>query len=225
MSTMSGTGGLLSYGAVVLAGGQGARLGGFDKASAEVAGRTMLELALDAVVDAAEVVVVGEQVPTERPVTFVLESPRFGGPVAALLTGFDLLLRSTPLVVVMAVDMPHLTHRTIRRLCEGLEAPAGPDGLHDGQTDGQTDGHDGAVLVGPDGRRHLALALRSDRLCAVRPDLEGQHGMSVRALLADLDLAEVRAVDDEHHDVDTWADLRDARSRRAARSEPSDDAT
>ena len=218
---MSGTGGLLSYGAVVLAGGQGARLGGFDKASAEVAGRTMLELALDAVVDAAEVVVVGEQVPTERPVTFVLESPCFGGPVAALLTGFDLLLRSTPLVVVMAVDMPHLTHRTIRRLCEGLEAPAGPDGQHDGQTGG----HDGAVLVGPDGRRHLALALRSDRLCAVRPDLEGQHGMSVRALLADLDLAEVRAVDDEHHDVDTWADLRDARSRRAARSEPSDDAT
>jgi len=194
---MTGTAGLLSYGAVVLAGGQGVRLGGFDKASAEVAGRTMLELALDAVVDAAEVVVVGEQVPTERPVTFVLESPRFGGPVAALLTGFDLLLRSTPLVVVTAVDMPHLTHRTIRRLCEG----AG--------------GADGAVLVGPDGRRQLALALRSERLSAVRPDLEGQHGMSVRALLADLDLAEVRAVDDEHRDVDTWADLRDARAERA----------
>ncbi len=89
--------------------------------------------------------------------------------------------------------MPRLTHVTIRRLCAAAE------------------GHDGAVLVGPDGRRQLALALRRDRLRAVRPDLEGQHGMAVRALLADLDLAEVAAVDDEHRDVDTWADLRDLR--------------
>ena len=32
-----------------------------------------------------------------------------------------------------------------------------------------------------------------------------------RTLLADLDLAEVPAVDEEHRDVDTWADLRDLR--------------
>lgn len=182
-----------SYGAVVLAGGRATRLGGFDKASAEIGGRTLLEFALDAVIDAAEVVVVGEQVPTERPVSFVLESPRWGGPVAALLTGFDLLLRSSPLVIVVAVDMPHLTHRTIRRLCAA------------------SDGHDGAVLVGPDNRRQLALALRRERLVAVRPDLEGQHGMAVRRLLVDLDLAEVEAVEEEHRDVDTWADLRDLR--------------
>jgi molybdopterin-guanine dinucleotide biosynthesis protein A len=185
------------YGAVVLAGGQAARLGGFDKASAEIHGRTLLELALDAVVDAAEVVVVGEQVPTQRPVTFVLESPRFGGPVAALLTGCDLLLRTTPLVVVTAVDMPRLTHVTVRRLCDAAA----------------TADHDGAVLVGPDGRRQLALALRRDRLEEVRPDHESQHGMPVRALLAGLHLAEVAAVDDEHRDVDTWADLRDLRER------------
>ncbi len=182
-----------TYGAVVLAGGRASRLGGFDKASAEIGGRTLLAHALDAVIDAAEVVVVGEQVPTERPVSFVLESPRWGGPVAALLTGYDLLLRPGRLVVVIAVDMPHLTHRTIRRLCAGVA------------------GHDGAVLVGPDGRRQLALALRRDRLTDVRPDIEGQHGMAVRALLADLDLAEVASVEDEHRDVDTWEDLRDLR--------------
>lgn len=186
---------LESYGAVVLAGGQAARLGGFDKASAEIGGRTLLEHALDAVVDAAEVVVVGEQVPTERPVSFVLEDPRWGGPVAALLTGCDLLLRSTRLVVVVAVDMPNLTHLTIRRLCAASAE------------------RDGAVLVGPDGRRQLAFALRRDRLDAVRPDHEGQHGMAVRRLLADLDLAEVAALDDEHRDVDTWADLRDLREQ------------
>ena len=61
--------------AVVLAGGTAARLDGVDKASVEYAGRTLLEHALDAVVDAAEVVVVGEPVPTERPVTFVRRGP------------------------------------------------------------------------------------------------------------------------------------------------------
>ena len=85
--------GLGSFCAVVLAGGRAARLGGADKASVEVDGRTLLAHALDAVIDAAEVVVVGEHVPTDRPVTFILEDPRYGGPAAALLTGRDALLR------------------------------------------------------------------------------------------------------------------------------------
>lgn len=183
-----------SFAAIVLAGGQAARLGGFDKASIEIGGRTLLTHALDAVVDASEVVVVGLQVPTERPVTFVVESPRYGGPVAALLTGVDALLRRTPAVAVLAVDMPRLTHDTFRRLHAAHQA---------------TPGADGAVLVGPDGRRQLVLVLDRARLEEVRPDHEGQHDLSVRRLLADLTLVEVAAVGDEHRDVDTWADLRD----------------
>lgn len=183
-----------TYGAVVLAGGRAERLGGLDKAAARIDGRTLLERALDAVVDAVEVVVVGEQVPTQRPVGFVLEQPRYGGPVAALLTGRDRLRSEPGLVVVLAVDMPQLTPATIRRLCAGARD------------------RDGAVLLGPDGRRQLALALRLARLDDVRPDHEGQHGMAVRTLLADLDLAEVPAVGEEHRDVDTWDDLRDLRA-------------
>ena len=49
-----------SFAAVVLAGGRAARLGGFDKASIEIDGRTLLTHALDAVVDASEVVVTSE---------------------------------------------------------------------------------------------------------------------------------------------------------------------
>lgn len=177
--------------AVVLAGGTAARLGGADKASIEVDGRTLLTHALDALVDAAEVVVVGEPVHTERPVTFCRESPRYGGPVAALLTGVDALLRSPRTVGVLAVDMPHVTALTFRRLHEAAE------------------GRDGAVLVGPDGRRQLALVLDAARLAAVRPDLEGQHGMAVHRLLAPLDLADVPATGDEHRDIDSWTDLRD----------------
>ena len=186
-----------SYAAVVLAGGRGSRLGGFDKASVELDGRSLLAHALEAVIDAAEVVVVGEQVPTDRPVTFVVESPRFGGPVAGLLTGVDALLRRTTTVAVLAVDMPWVGAGTLRRLHEAAV------------------GHDGAVLVDPDGRRQLALVVQRARLDDVRPDHEGQHNHALHRLLARLDLAEVAAAGREHRDIDTWADLRDAGDRVA----------
>ncbi len=179
----------MSFSAVVLAGGVAARLDGADKASVELHGRTLLTWALDAVVDAAEVVVVGDPVPTHRPVTFTREDPRHGGPVAALLTGRDALLSPRDLLAVLACDMPHLDPRTFQR----LRAAAGE--------------HDGAVLVGPDGRRQLAMVLDVARLDAVRPGLEEQHGMAIHRLLAPLDLAEVDAEGQEHRDVDTWADL------------------
>lgn len=183
--------GLSPFCAVVLAGGRGSRLGGVDKSSVEISGRTLLARALDAVVDATEVVVVGEPVPTERPVTFCCESPRYGGPVAALLTGRDALLRATPYLAVVAVDMPRLGPGTLRRLRES--AP----------------GHDGAALVDPDGRRQLAMVLSLARLDAVRPDHEGQHDLPLHRLLSGLDLVAVPACGSEHRDVDTWADLRD----------------
>lgn len=177
--------------AIVLAGGRAARLDGVDKAGVELHGRTLLAWALDAVVDASEVVVVGDQVPTERPVTFTREDPRHGGPVAALLTGFDALRSPTAYVAVVAVDMPHLTPDTFRRLLAGAR------------------GRDGAALVGPDGRRQLALVLETAAVQRVRPDHEGQHGMPLRVFLDPLDVADVAAVADEHKDIDTWADLRD----------------
>jgi molybdopterin-guanine dinucleotide biosynthesis protein A len=186
--------GLGSFSAVILAGGRAARLGGADKASMEVDGRTLLAHALDAVVDAAEVVVVGPTVPTDRPVTFTLEDPRYGGPAAALLTGRDALLRTAHRLAVLAVDMPHLSAATFRRL---LVAAAD---------------RDGAVLTDPDGRRQLTLVVDPQRLDAVRPGREEQHDLPLHRLLSRLDLVEVPSSGREHRDVDTWADLRDARS-------------
>lgn len=179
------------FAAVLLAGGRAARLDGCDKASVEIDGRTLLTHALDALIDASEVVVVGEAVPTDRAATFVLEDPRFGGPVAGLLTGVDAMLRRTPTVAVLAVDMPRVTAHTLRRLHESGA------------------GHDGAVLVDPTGRRQLALVLDRARLDEVRPDHEGQHDMALHRLLAVLDLVEVAALGEEHRDIDTWTDLRD----------------
>ncbi len=176
---------------MVLAGGVAARLDGVDKASVELHGRTLLTWALDSVIDAAEVVVVGDPVPTHRPVTFTREDPRYGGPVAALLTGRDALLDPRGTVAVLACDMPYLTAHTFRRLRDAAESC------------------DGAMLVGPDGRRQLALVLDVARLDAVRPGREEQHGLALHQLLEPLDLAEVAAEGQEHRDVDTWADIRD----------------
>lgn len=181
----------LALGAVILAGGTAARMGGVDKASIELHGRTLLSWALDAVVDAGEVVVLGDWVPTERPVTFTREDPAGGGPAAGLLAGLDAFARAPRQVAVLAVDMPLVTMRTFARLRAAAE------------------GHDGAVLCGRDGRRQLAMVLDAARLGDARPPYGEDHGLPVRRLLAPLDLAEVAAEGDEARDVDGWADLRD----------------
>ncbi len=182
-----------AFSAVVLAGGTAARMDGVDKAGLEVHGRTLLALAIDSLVDAHEVVVVGTSVPTDRPVTFTREDPPSGGPVAGLLTGRDALLRAPDWLGVLAVDMPHVTPYTFRRLREAVV------------------GHDAAFLVDATGRRQLAGVVQTSRLDAVRPDHEGQHGMALHRLLAGLSVAEVPAEGAEARDVDTWADLRDLR--------------
>ena len=107
--------------------------------------------------------------------TFTREDPPRGGPVAGLLTGVDALLRTPALVGVLAVDMPHVTASTVRRLREAAV------------------GRDGAFLVDRDGRRQLAGVLAPpSRGRASRP--RGRStGCRCAALLADLDLVDVPA--------------------------------
>ncbi len=180
------------FSGVLLTAGTAARMDGIDKSSLEIGGRTLLEICLDAFLDADEVVVVAAaSVPTTRPVTFTREDPPFGGPVAGLLTGVDALLRPARLIGVLAVDMPRVSAYTFRRLRE------------------QTAGRDGAFLADADGRRQLCGVLDATALARIRPDLEGQHGMSLRTLLGDLDLGVVPSIGQEARDIDTWLDLRD----------------
>jgi molybdopterin-guanine dinucleotide biosynthesis protein A len=177
------------YAAVILAGGTAVRMDGVDKAGLEYAGRTLLEHTLSALCDAAEVVVVGDPVPTSRPATFTREDPPNGGPAAGLLAGRDALLGRPRFLAVVAVDMPLVTRDTLRRL---LDASAGCDG---------------AFLADDDGRRQLVGVLDLAALDRVRP--EDGHGLPLQRLLAPLDLASVPGRHGEARDVDTWADLRD----------------
>jgi molybdopterin-guanine dinucleotide biosynthesis protein A len=188
----------LRLGAVVLAGGTAARLGGVDKSAIQVDGVTLLERALAATAFAVEVVVVGEQVRTSRPVTWTLEDPPRGGPAAGLLAGLEGFRVAPDLVAVLAVDMPRVTAATVARLAAAVESDPGVDG---------------AVLVDEAGRRQtLAAVYRPEALSAARPaDPENQHGLPMRRLVAPMRLAEVPAVDEEARDVDTWADVRHLR--------------
>lgn len=180
-------------GAVVLTGGSAVRLDGADKASIELGGLTLLEHALDAMVDIDEVVVVGQDVPTTRPVTFTREDPVGGGPAAGLLAGLRTFARRPDLLVVQAVDMPLVTSGTVRRLTAAVDAA--PES-------------DGALLVDDDDRlQYLCAAYRTEALERVRPAYEDEHGLAMRALVGDLALVRVPAFGPETRDVDTWADL------------------
>jgi molybdopterin-guanine dinucleotide biosynthesis protein A len=180
------------WAAVILAGGTAVRLDGADKASLEYDGRSLLEHALTAVEGAAETVVVGPEVLTTRPVTFTREDPVDGGPLAALCAGVRRLAAVPDLVLAVAVDMPHVTADTVRRLLEAA------------------DGHDAAWLVDGDGRRALALAVAPRHLLAI----DEPHGLPMRSLGAVMSVVDVPAAGREADDVDSWDDV--ARLREAA---------
>lgn len=183
---------------MILTGGTARRLEGADKASLEVEGVTLLEHALAATAEAAQVVVVGEPVLTSRPVTWTREDPPFGGPAAALLAGMDALGPEVELFWALAVDMPRVTAATTRRLASALR---------------RAEDAAGVVLVDAEGNRQpLAAIYRRERLAAARPDPGQESGLPLRRLLADLSLVELATVGSESQDVDTWSDLESIRA-------------
>ncbi|MDQ3615401.1 MAG: NTP transferase domain-containing protein [Actinomycetota bacterium] len=198
--------------AVVLTGGAGVRLGGVDKASLKIDGTTLLERAITTTVAAEEVVVVGEQLPTSRQVTWTREDPAGGGPAAGLLAGLDVLRTPPELVFVLAVDMPRVTPSTVARLIDALGDAIPGSGAIPG-TGAGIDGPDAAVLVDEAGRlQTLAGVYRYSALISARPaDRNQDHGLAVRELVAPLALVGVPAIGGEGRDIDTREDLRAAR--------------
>jgi molybdopterin-guanine dinucleotide biosynthesis protein A len=179
----------VEFDALVLAGGGSTRFGGVDKAMLVLDGVTLLDRVLTATDDAVSTVVVGPVRTTCRPVSWTVEDPPSGGPVAGIAVGLS--QGTAPVVVLLSCDLPWLTKDDIAQLLDGL-------GDHDGHGLRDTDGRD----------QQLAAAYRRTALTEAIRRIGDPRDKSVRRLVAGLDLTwstPTRAGDD----VDTWADLDD----------------
>jgi molybdopterin-guanine dinucleotide biosynthesis protein A len=182
-----------SFDAIILAGGSARRLGGADKPLVEVAGRALIDYAVDAVRSAGVVVVVGPRRPSVAGVQWCREDPPGGGPVAALAAG--LIYVTADVVVVLAADLP-----SVGPAVPVLLSRRGPA--------------DAALLVADGRRNHLAAAWRVSSLRARLARLGPLGGASMRSLVEGASLVEV---DDEHgwsNDCDTWDDVERARGQQ-----------
>jgi molybdopterin-guanine dinucleotide biosynthesis protein A len=190
-------------GAIVLAGGRGERLGGVDKAALLVAGRSLLDRALESLAGLS-IVVVGPRRPLPSGVIAASEEPAGGGPAAGVVAGFRALeallgqgapngeIPSHAQIAVLAVDHPGVTPTTFRRLTAALRGR----GLR------------GAVLA-QDGRRQYGVGIYSAG--ALRWSIfqrTAWHDVALRSLLGPLVDVEVAALGAEADDLDTPDDLR-----------------
>ena len=204
---------LPTFDAVILAGGQAMRLGGVTKAEVQVAGRSMLDRVLDGARAARQVVVVGPEHLGRPQVPTVLEHPPSGGPVAGIDAGLAFLdaeaheaeVEPAPHVLVLACDVPR-SAAAVPRLFQALDRVPDADGAH--LVD---EGH--AQLVAVYRRAPLQAAL------AAFVAAGGVHGVSVRRLVAELDMVPVDDPDGQGADADTWDDVRRL-DELISRSEP-----
>jgi molybdopterin-guanine dinucleotide biosynthesis protein A len=181
--------------AVVLAGGQGRRLGGRHKPGLTLGGRTLLDRALAAVAGADRIVVVGPVTPTAHtpgpPLRWTREEPPGGGPVAALAAGLTEPTGPDTEVVLLAADLVGVTADTVARLRAALDLDPNVDG---------------AVLRDADDHPQWLIGVwRADALRAALP--AEPAGRSLRSVLRGLTVTEVPELPGESADVDTPDDL------------------
>ncbi|HEX4428677.1 MAG TPA: molybdenum cofactor guanylyltransferase [Frankiaceae bacterium] len=179
------------FDAVVLAGGASRRMGGGDKTAMSLGESSLLDRALGSVTDARQTVVVGVERATQRRVTWTREEPPGGGPAAGLACALDLV--TSPVVVVLAGDLPFVTPETVGRLLTAAH-PAG------------------AVMVDDSGRPQWLLSCWPTAL--LRQALAGdQEGRSLREQLAPLAPARLEPAGErpEWFDCDDPADFEAAK--------------
>ena len=193
---------------IVLTGGASRRMGSH-KPALDVGGRPIVRRVLDAAAPNM-VVVVGSAEAVPPDVLVVREDPPGGGPVAGIAAGVTTLLDATrrsgraepAIVVVLAGDLPLITPEHVDRLVAAVGPGSGGDPA--------------AVAVTRDVtgyRNWLCAAWRTPALRERLAMLGDPRDRSVRSLVGDAALVEVR---DEHGvaaDVDTPEDLARARER------------
>lgn len=180
-------------GAIVLAGGNARRLGGFSKADVTIGGQTMLTLVTqacqDAGVDRDNIVVVGHgQTDLKRTV----EDPPRSGPAAGIGAGLEHV--SGDRLFILSCDIPFIA-----------------SGLHV-----LVDSYTGeGVCFGGHRAQYLAGLYSADAVRRRVGELEdegGLVGLSVRAIMEALDVT-VLGPNPAARDLDTWDEVERARSQ------------
>lgn len=186
--------------AIVLAGGRASRLGGTDKANLHVDGRPLIDAAYESVAEARPVIVVGPESIARSGVTVVQEDPPFGGPVAGIDAAFDQLPADdhTPSEIwLLACDLPRAS-LIVAQLRE-IPIPESADAI---------------ILRDADGRdQWLAGRYRTASLRSALESLPEVRDVSMRRLVAGLN---IHTVDDRLGaavDLDTWADVEQYRKQ------------
>lgn len=175
----------MTHAAIIVAGGAARRLGGVAKPWLEVAGRPMIDHVIATACKHAEtVVVVGEPPPgwiCPPGVLLTVESPRGGGPAAAVRAGMAVLPQGADAVLLLAGDAPFVAIATAAL----VQAPLRAQGI--------------AIMSG--GSIQF-LCSRVDRWALDRALASG--GDSMRSVFDHLQMETIEA---EVRDADTWEDV------------------
>lgn len=194
----------------MLTGGASRRMGSH-KPLLEVGGRALVARVLGAAGD-WPALVVGPTQGVPDGIRSVLEPVPGGGPVAGLAAAVAALPEgpdAPQVLVVLAADLPFVTHPHLERLVAALDRPPTTYAAHTVRG-----AADLAVTVAADGRTNWLCA--AWRLTALRARLEevgDAYGRSMRELCAGVPTVHVDDPGDVTLDVDTPADLDRARGR------------
>lgn len=181
--------------AIVLSGGRASRLDHTSKGSVRVGGAALLGRILDVLDDIPTVVVGDDVVPAH--VTRTREDPPYSGPAAAIAAGVECIASQNVTaehVLLLAVDLPFASHAVQQLIGMPIHA-------------------DGVIAVDPDGRpQYLLSKVRRESLQSALARRSSWSDASVRRLMSTLRLTPLKFDARTVFDIDTWDDLRMART-------------
>lgn len=179
---------VVTFDALVLAGGQGSRMGHVSKADLDINGERLLDIVLRATAGAATTVVIGA-VDVPDGVLLAREEPAGTGPAAGLLAGLDAVESPAAWTLALACDLPDAPS-AVERLFSAVDtAPTNADGLCLRDAGGEL--------------QHLAALYRTAALRRAFDVWGDPANRSVRGVMASLALLPVDPGDASVEDLDT----------------------
>ena len=206
--------------AIVLAGGRSSRLGGVDKASLRIDGERLVDRVVAAIRDRgiSQPIVVGPPSVIPETAVGVREDPPFSGPLAALAAALPLVDPAATSVLLLSCDLA-FPEQVLTALAQEIDersasetAPA-DTGDAPVRTKVLSGRSEALVLEDPDGRAQwlagwYPLAGLREGLAALGTSVENRP---LRAAFTKLTVLPVSVARRTVHDIDTPADLEQAR--------------